>query len=103
MSIIQKAIAALKEAWATEPLRVLTIVAGVVTFACAKFGVVVDQHSVLEALAFLTPLLVATGVGRQQVVPKAKLLRRSTDRPPSREVGTHVKLEGGKIEGGGKP
>jgi hypothetical protein len=52
-----------------EPARVLTLGAAVVVFLAAKFGVVVDEQSAKDALAYCLPVLLA-GVGiRRKVTP----------------------------------
>lgn len=71
-SILNKIIAAIREAWATEPVRVLTVVATVITFLAAKLGIVVDERSILEALEFVIPVLGLGFFARKQVTPAKK-------------------------------
>lgn len=70
MSIIQKLVTALKQAWATEPTRVISLLASLIVFVFAKAGLVVNQATLLEALAFIVPLLVGGELTRSQVRPK---------------------------------
>jgi hypothetical protein len=74
----------LKKLWANEPIRVLTIVAAIATFIAAKFGIVVDQHSLLESLELVVPLLAAGEGGRALVTPVAKLKPAPTPRAASK-------------------
>jgi hypothetical protein len=53
----------------TEPVRVYTGGAAAVVFFAAKFGIVVDEQSAKDALAYALPILLA-GVGaRRKVSP----------------------------------
>jgi hypothetical protein len=65
--LIAKVVAAVKNLLATEPAVVYAAVASVVVFVAAHFGIVVDQTSVIEALAYVVPILLA-GVGTRAVV-----------------------------------
>lgn len=55
--------------WATEPVRVITIVAAIVVFVFAKAGVVIDQQDVLDALVIVLPILLGGEAARTQVSP----------------------------------
>lgn len=77
--LLGRALASLKETWLMEPTRVLWFAASAIVFAAAKFGIVVNRASLLEALAFIVPLIVGGVVNRSQVVPKARLRRRRDD------------------------
>lgn len=70
---IEGLIATGKEAWATEPLRVLSVAAAIIVFVLAKFGVIVAEATVYEALLFILPILGLGVIGRKKVVPLARV------------------------------
>jgi hypothetical protein len=55
--------------WQREPVAIVTTTASVVVFLCAKFGVVVPQADVVQALAAVLPILFGGAVARQNVTP----------------------------------
>ena len=59
----------LKELWATEPIRVISVVVAVIAFVAGNFGVVVDEVSLVDSIVLA---LGALGVGqfaRSKVTP----------------------------------
>lgn len=63
------AVAFLRGLWAKQPVRVTAVVVAVVTFVALKFGIVVPQADLLEAIGFTLPVLLGGEVARSQVTP----------------------------------
>jgi hypothetical protein len=57
--------------WVSEPNRVIAVLAAVVVFAAAKFGIVVAKQSVVDALVLVLPILLGHEIARKQVTPVA--------------------------------
>lgn len=55
--------------WATEPVRVLTLLTAVIVFAAAKLGVIIDEQNVGEALTLVLPILLGGEAARHRVSP----------------------------------
>lgn len=55
--------------WATEPVRVVTILVAIVVFIAAKIGVVLDPQDVGDALLLLLPILLGGELARANVTP----------------------------------
>ena len=68
-ALAAKALAALKAAWQKEPVRVRAIIASVIVFALAKFGIVVPEADVIQALALILPILLGGELARSRVNP----------------------------------
>lgn len=64
-----RALALVRRLWAKEPARVVSGVAAVAVFVCAKIGVVVPAESITSAVAFALPLLLGGELIRSQVTP----------------------------------
>lgn len=63
---------ALRNLWKSNPARVVAFVASAVVFVAAKFGIVVPEQTVLEALAYIVPILFGGEVTRGLVSPASK-------------------------------
>lgn len=59
----------LRAVWATEPVRVLTVLSAVVVFIAAKAGVIIDEQNAGEALALILPILLGGEAARRRVSP----------------------------------
>jgi hypothetical protein len=68
----------LKTLWAKEPTVILWVLTGIIVFVAAKFGIVVDKASLVEALAYLVPFVIGAVVNRSQVAPVASLPKPTT-------------------------
>lgn len=64
---------ALRQVWRHEPVRCATVIASAVVFAAAKAGLVIDQQTVVNALLYVVPLVLAGEAARPHVVPVHKL------------------------------
>ncbi len=64
-------IAFLKSIWAKEPTLVISALVAAIVFVCAKLGIVVNEQSILAALAYVLPILFGGVVTRSKVYPIA--------------------------------
>lgn len=55
--------------WEQYPARSISTLAGVIVFVCASQGIVVDESSVLEALAVVLPILLGGNAIHNRVSP----------------------------------
>lgn len=71
-NIISTIIARIKSLYTQEPAVVISAAAAAIVFVAANFGIVVDQTSVLSALAYVLPILFGGVIIRSKVSPVVK-------------------------------
>jgi hypothetical protein len=59
----------LRALWATNPVRVTSVLTALVVFAAAKAGLVLDEQNVGESLIAVVPILLGGEVARSKVSP----------------------------------
>ncbi len=69
--VLTQVLAKVRELWAREPTRVISVTTAVVVFVCAKLGVVVPAESVASAVDFAVPVLLGGEIIRNQISPAA--------------------------------
>jgi hypothetical protein len=66
----QRAVAALKEAWWTEPARVTSVTVSAIVAAAATLGLVIPSQTIEVIVALVLPILFSGELTRSQVRPR---------------------------------
>lgn len=59
----------LRAFWLNNPVRTASIIAGLIVAGLAKFGVIVDDATIAEAIALAVPVILGGELARQKVTP----------------------------------
>lgn len=68
-SLVARAKTLVVNAWKKNPARVVAGVASVAVVVCAKLGIVVPKQTILDALAYVVPIIGGGEVTRAVVSP----------------------------------